>query len=118
MAAAPYVAGGSAVTGYECDTAGTGAGDCALPTGSVNYATGTGETYGLTVPNWAGGPAGPAAIVRAHRSTRRHRSPTTEGRHLRRAQRVASKAAQPARANSTTAVTIRTVAMFTTRNKL
>jgi hypothetical protein len=63
VAAAPYVAGGSAVTGYECDTAGTGAGDCALPTGSVNYATGTGETYGLTVPNWAGGPAGPAAMA-------------------------------------------------------
>ena len=52
VAAAPYIAGGSAVTGFECDTAGTGAGDCALPTGTVNYASGTGETYGLTVPNW------------------------------------------------------------------
>ncbi len=63
VAAAPYIAGGSGVTGFECDSAGTGAGDCALPTGSVNYGTGTQQTYGLTVPNWAGGPAAPAAMA-------------------------------------------------------
>jgi len=63
VTAAPYVPAGSAVTGFECDTAGTGAGDCALPTGSVNYASGTQESYGLTVPNWVSGPTGSAAMV-------------------------------------------------------
>ncbi len=60
---APYIPAGSAVTGYECDTAGTGAGDCALPVGAVTYATGAQEDYGLTVPNWVSGPAAPAVMV-------------------------------------------------------
>lgn len=61
--AAPYVPGGSAVTGFQCDTAGTGEGDCELPTGAVTYAGGVQESYGLTVPNWVSGPAGPAAMA-------------------------------------------------------
>jgi hypothetical protein len=61
--AAPYVQSGSAVTGFECDTAGNGAGDCAVPTGAVTYADGSQEGYGLTVPNWVSGPEGPAAVA-------------------------------------------------------
>jgi hypothetical protein len=63
VTAAPYVPGGSAVTGFQRDTAGTGEGDCELPTGAVTYAGGVQESYGLTVPNWVSGPAGPAAMA-------------------------------------------------------
>jgi hypothetical protein len=58
----PYVPAGSAVTGYECDTAGTGQGDCQLPTGYVTYGDSSQSQYALTVPNWVSGPSGPAAM--------------------------------------------------------
>lgn len=72
VTAAPYIPDGSAVTGYECDTAGTGEGDCALPTGAVTYASGVQQSYGLTVPNWVSGPTPSAAMVLPDRL-----SPTT-----------------------------------------
>ncbi|MGH3167750.1 MAG: hypothetical protein ACRDN0_17915, partial [Trebonia sp.] len=63
VTAAPYIPGGSAVTGYQCGMAGTGAGDCALPTGAVTYASGAQESYGLTVPNWISGPTASAVMA-------------------------------------------------------
>ena len=58
----------------ECDSYQSGPPDppCTFPSGKIDYASASGDTaesYDLTVPDWVGGPAGPAAIEFPDRAT-------------------------------------------------
>ncbi len=71
---APYVAAGSAVIGEECDSYQADIDDspCSVPKGTITYSLSSSvspESYYLTVPDWVGGPAGPAAIEFPDRDT-------------------------------------------------
>jgi hypothetical protein len=71
---APYVAAGSGVVGEECDSyqSGIDGSPCTVPSGTITYTPASGvsaESYYLTVPDWVGGPAGPAAIEFPDRDT-------------------------------------------------
>lgn len=66
---APYVPADTPVTGYECYSSQVGAGDCAVPSGNINYA-GTSappvQSYFLDVPDWWDGQTDYAAVTMPH----------------------------------------------------